>query len=197
VKQHTSAGGRRPATESHPSILRSVESGNKTNTMARRNVALSLFPFLSVLLCAMGVFVVVITGQNALSIGGGELTQVIEIGAGTSEGKRAVFGECQADGLMLQPEERFIPLEEIESALREPGLTDNSWTQFLSAVEVDKQERYLVLLVRAEGVEVFELCHYLAQQRGIDVGKDVVPSRGPLLFTENGRPIVSREAEED
>jgi hypothetical protein len=154
----------------------------------RSRVSPSLFPFLSVLLCAMGVLIVVISGQNLLAVGGG-IDQALEIGSGTFEGKEAIYIECREEGIIIYPEETAVPLQEIKD--EDPG---SAWMQLLTTLESRKEEQYLVFLIRPEGTEAFDYCEYQANLvRGIDAGKDALLSGGDLILMEDGKPILSEE----
>lgn len=155
--------------------------------MARtRRVTPSLFPFLSVLLCAMGVLIVVITGENLLAVGGG-LDQVLEIGEGQYAGRTAVYVECTQEGLVLLPERTLVPLSVIESEQ-----FDNPWQKLLAELERQREERYLVFLIRPEGVPAYRRCEFEAsERRGLDVGKDALLSGGDLILTHDGRPVLA------
>jgi hypothetical protein len=157
--------------------------------MSRRRKARSspsLFPFLSVLLCAMGVIIVVISGQNLIAVGGG-LDQVLEIGAGTFEGKEPLYIECREDAIIIYPDGIEVPLDEVKA--ENPN---SEWMQLLSSLESRKEEQYLVFLIRPEGTEAYEYCEYQANYvRGIDAGKDALLSGGDLILTENGKPVLS------
>jgi hypothetical protein len=159
--------------------------------MSRRRKARSspsLFPFLSVLLCAMGVLIVVISGQNLIAVGGG-LDQVLEIGAGAFEGKEPIYIECREDMILIYPDFTEVPLQEIKDES-----PDSEWAQLLSRLETRKEDEYLVFLIRPEGVEAYDYCEYQANViRGIDVGKDALLTGGELILTENGKPVLSTE----
>ena len=159
--------------------------------MSRRRKARSspsLFPFLSVLLCAMGVLIVVISGQNLIAVGGG-LDQVLEIGAGAFEGKEPIYIECREDMILIYPDFTEVPLQEIKD--QNPN---SEWAQLLSRLETRKEDEYLVFLIRPEGVEAYSECKFQANDlRGIDVGKDALLTGGELILTENGKPVLSTE----
>ena len=146
----------------------------------------SLFPFLSVLLCAMGVLIVVITGENLIAVGGG-LDQVLEIGAGSFEGKAAVYVECRESSILIYPDRLEVPLASIKE-----GEPETEWRKLLARVERHKADQYIVFLVRPEGVEAYQECEFEASYRhGIDVGKDALLSGGELILTQDGKPVLA------
>lgn len=154
----------------------------------RSRVSPSLFPFLSVLLCAMGVLIVVISGQNLLAVGGG-VDQALEIGSGTFEGKEAIYIECRAEGILIYPDKTAVSLEAIRN--EEPG---SEWMRLLAQLEQHREEQYLVFLIRPEGTEVYDYCEYQSKYvRSIDAGKDALLSGGDLILLEHGKPILSEE----
>ena len=81
----------------------------------------SLFPFLSVLACAIGVLIVIIGGQNLIALGSSD--QIIEV-TGTLKGKTPVYVECDRDGIVIHPEGLRVPLTELHE--RSPSI--RRWT---------------------------------------------------------------------
>jgi len=147
----------------------------------RQRPAPTLFPFLSVLLCAMGALIVVITGQSLVALAGG-VDQVIEVPAGDGAALRPAFVECRPEGAVLQPEGGRIPLE----ALDDP---DTPLAARLDALAADPG-RYLVLLVRPRGTAAFRACAEAARAREVPVGKEAVLAGGDLVF-RTGEPEVA------
>ena|SRR5581483_456694 len=157
--------------------------------MARRkrsDATFSLFPFLSVLVCAMGVMIVIITGQNLVAMGGTQ-DQYMEI-AGSVEGKEAVYVECQENGVLIHPDRIEVSLE----TLKGPG--PSSFHQLLDRLEQQPKERYLVLLVRPEGIKSYERCFFMARfERKLEMGKDAIPSGGNIVLTKDGKPLFTKK----
>ena len=144
----------------------------------------SLFPFLSVLTCAIGVLIVIISGQNLIAIGTAD--QIIELSDET-RGRQPRFVECTREGIVIHPEGRRVPLAEV-------NLDDDSvFGKLVEDLKTNRRERYLVLLIRTDGIESFDRCRYLAMKSKIDMGKDAIPGWGRLIFTAGGKPVLATQ----
>lgn len=142
----------------------------------------SLFPFLSVLTCAMGVLIVIISGQNLIAIGTAD--QIIELSDET-RGRQPRFVECTREGIVIHPHGRRVPLDEVNLD------AGSAFGELVKELKADDSERYLVLLIRTDGIDSFYRCRYLARKSKIDMGKDAVPGRGRLIFTTGGKPVLA------
>lgn len=116
---------------------------------AERMPTVSLFPFFSVLLCAMGVMLVVVCGQVLASLGG-SLEQVIDI-PGSVE-LDSVWVECRKEEVVIYelPGAQRVPSEELERL-------HSRFQQLLDRLEARPgQQGHLVLLVRPDGIGTFD-----------------------------------------
>lgn len=169
----------------------------------RKRKTPSLFPFLSVLLCAMGVLIVVISAQNLIVVGG-EIDQVLEVGGGEYDDRQAIYVECREDLVVIFPERWEVPLDSIKES--------NARTKFddlLDRLEKNNREEFLVLLIRPDGVETYFQCLYRVEERNyemsgdllggenqIQVGKDALLPGGELILTEDGKPYLPTPEDE-
>ncbi|MFN4261146.1 MAG: hypothetical protein ACK4RK_17800 [Gemmataceae bacterium] len=151
---------------------------------AKKTLSISLFPFLSVLVCAMGVMIIIITGQNLLALGQ-TADQLMEI-AGSEQEKQPVYVECDSDGILIHPERTAVPL----TALKGDGPT--AFHRLLDTLKASAGKRYLVLLIRPDGIDAFERCFAMAEDHDIQVGKDVLYSGGRLILTQDGKPVLAK-----
>lgn len=184
--------------------------------MARRRnkdaIGISLVPILSIQKCAMGVMVVIICAQTAVSIAT-TTEQTLEIAAaepvprrqpfvivkttdlhleigGTSDGRDAVFVECQADGILIHPKQTKVSLE----ALKQPA--QSAFHDLLDELQANRAKKRLVLLVRPEGIAAYKQCVQMARyDRNLDIGKEILPSGGTLFLTKDGRKLPELEKE--
>ena len=145
-------------------------------------LSVSLFPFLSVLLCAMGVLIVVISTQNVLGIGTADF--VVDL-VGSETEREAVYVDCVADGIVILPAQTAVPLHMLRRDANSP------FAALLDRLELSGGKEYLVLLVRPEGVESYRRAVSLATQvwHDIHIGKDaLLPGTGKvILISENGK----------
>lgn len=135
--------------------------------------AFTLLPFLSVLVGVIGTMMLVITGMSVVGLQ--KTDQVIELEHDPQTNKEAVFVECRQDGLLLHPEGTFVPLSGIAA-------TDSQWSRRLLDLAADKDRRYLVLLIRPDGIECFRRSLSRAKDAGVDVGFDPVYATGEIRF---------------
>jgi hypothetical protein len=177
--------------------------------MARRRqkegVGISLVPILSIQKCAMGLMVVIICAQTAVSIAktADEYLPLqddtylprrqqfvivkttdtyLEI-SGSAVGREAVYVECQDTGILIHPEKTKVSLESLK------GQGPSAFRQLLNDLQAARDKKYLVLLIRPEGIGAYQRCFDLARQLNLDVGKDVLPSGGTLVLTKGGQPV--------
>ena len=144
-----------------------------TPRFADSEPAFSLFPFLSVLVGVIGTMVLIISGMSLVGLQ--KTDQVIELEHDPQTNKEAVFVECRQDGLLLHPERMLVPLDRMVS-------NDSLWFRRMQDLMADKDRRYLVLLVRPDGIECFRRTFGMAKAAGIDVGYDPVYATGEIRF---------------
>lgn len=151
--------------------------------MARRRTQdpeLSLFPFLSVLAAVMGTLVLIIAGMSKIALANPK--QRIEIEAWDPARKKPVYVECFAGGLRVHgdlPGARaalVVPPADIEGA-------SGSWGEVLRGLEHDPT-RYLMFLVRAEGVPAFQAARLTVSGTAIDFGYEPLFGDGDLTFQQ-------------
>jgi hypothetical protein len=145
-------------------------------SMDRAHLAVSLFPFLSVLACVTGTLSFLISGMSTMALAGSE--QIIEL---TAEGtrKRPNYVETRNDGLLLHPDGEAVALDQIEN---EKG----AFVAMLDRIRARNSEECLILLVRPDGLEAFDAARSAAtaymRRNGvyIDFGYDAVYAAGPI-----------------
>jgi hypothetical protein len=165
----------------------------------RRNegASISLLPILSIQKCTMGIMVVIIISQNLISLGQTEAhmdDQYLEI-TGNSQDREPVYVECRKEGILLHPERTAVSLE----TLKGPG--PSAYHQLLETLATDADKRYLVFLIRPDGVAAYEsgvLMVYrkngeleIQKKKEIRIGKDALLSGGSVVFTKGGKPVVA------
>ena len=161
-------------------------AARQTDIMARpryieSETAVSLFPFLSVLAGVIGTLALLVAGMTLIGLQ--DTDQIIELPHEKATEKTPVYVECRHDGLLIHPEGTYVPQEEIEE-------DDNAWEQLLGDLEAHSAERYLVLLLRPDGLDSFESAYPMARGADIDVGFDPVYAAGEIRFrpAELGKP---------
>lgn len=143
----------------------------------RRATGVTLFPFLNVLVCAMGVVIVIMAGQTLISLESGH-DQVVRI-VGDAKGRTPSYVECRSHEVQLHPDGPVVSAEAL-------ALGDSLFHDLLSELDRYSREKYLVLLVRPDGIDTFEKCLSAAEARGLSLGKDALLPGGRLIFREDG-----------
>lgn len=140
--------------------------------MSRRNIyrkpqmEVELFPFLSVLACTIGtliLLIIVLTTQALEPQEAVVVAKVDEDSKGVNRNKTPVYIECRQDGFMLHPSQKFAPRADLydeQSPLRTT----------ISNLKKNKAEQYLIIIVRPDGLEMFDKLRDLVVEAGIDLG---------------------------
>jgi hypothetical protein len=171
--------------------------------MARRRkdaATISLLPILSIQKCTMGIMVVLICAQNLVSLGETS-DQVMEIGGSANPEKVPVYVECQKDVVLIHSTGQEIPAADLKpfgpdmkpfDEIKEPD-KPTPFHELLKELSDKDSKKYLVLLIRPEGINTFRRCYILALMREVKVGKEALLSGGKVIFTEDGKPVFTRK----
>jgi biopolymer transport protein ExbD len=144
--------------------------------MSRRNISrkakteLELFPFLSVLACTIGTLVLLIVVLTTQALKPQEAVVVAKAVAktdkdskGVNQTKTPIYIEARKDGFVLYPNKKFAPRTDLydeKSALRKT----------IANLKANKKKQYLILILRPDGLEMFDKARELVQGEGIDIG---------------------------
>ena len=153
--------------------------------MARRKATdpgLSLFPFLSVLAAVMGTLILIISGMSQLALASPK--QGIEVQAFDPEKKSPVFVECRRNGVRIYKGDptkgRYDWTHRAE--LR---ADDSDWSELLRVLRYD-DSRYLMLLVRDDGVQTFNAVQRTLDGTAIETGYEPLFGTGAVNFRKRG-----------
>ena len=140
--------------------------------MSRRNIRrkqqteVELFPFLSVLACTIGtliLLIIVLTTQALEPQEAVVVAKVDEDSRGSNRNKTPLYLEARKDGFVLHPSKQFAPRADLydeASPLR----------QTIAQLKANRDTQYLILILRPDGLEMFDKARELAQEEGIDIG---------------------------
>jgi len=140
--------------------------------MSRRSIRrkqqteVELFPFLSVLACTIGTLILLIIVLTTQALEPQEAVIVAktdEDSKGSNKNKTPIYIEARENGFILHPSKDFAPRADLydeNSALR----------QTLTEIEANKDEQYLILILRPDGLEMFDKARELVREKGIDIG---------------------------
>lgn len=136
----------------------------------QQKTEVELFPFLSVLACTIGTLVLLIVVLTTQALKPQEAVVVAKTEAktdknskGANQNKTPVYIEAREDGFILHPSKKFAPRTDLydeKSALRKT----------IANLKANKNKQYLILILRPDGLEMFDKARQLVQGEGIDIG---------------------------
>lgn len=146
---------------------------SRRNASRKQKTEVELFPFLSVLACTIGTLVLLIVVLASQTLKPQEATVVAKTdvlvaktdkdGKGSNQKKVPVYIEARKDGFILYPGKKFAPRTDLydeKSALRKT----------IANLKANKEKQYLILILRPDGLEMFDKARQLVQGEGIDIG---------------------------
>ena len=140
--------------------------------MSRRNIyrkqqtEVELFPFLSVLACTIGTLILLIIVLTTQALEPQEAVVVAkteEDSKGANKNKTPLYIECRQDGFILHPSKEFAPRADIydeKSSLRTT----------IANLKAKKDREYLIVILRPDGLEMFNKIRELVEKEGVDIG---------------------------
>jgi hypothetical protein len=152
----------------------------------KEGVSISLVPILSIQKCAMGIMVVIICAQTTVSIAK-TADQYLEV-AGSTQDRDPIYVECQDKQILIHPEKTEVSLDLLK------GKGPSPFHQLMDDLRTNPGKRYLVLLVRPDGIASYDRCFRMAKDDyKVDVGKDALLAGGNIILTKNGRPVLNKK----
>ncbi len=139
---------------------------SRRNIYRKRQTEVELFPFLSVLACTIGtliLLIIVLTTQALEPQEAVVVAKVDENSRGTNQNKTPLYIEARKDGFVLHPSKEFAPRADLydeRSPLRKT----------IANLKANKDKQYLILILRPDGLEMFNKIRELVEQDGIDIG---------------------------
>ena len=91
------------------------------------------------------------------------IAQVDKNSQGSNTSKSPLYIECRKDGFILHPQKEFAPRADLydeKSPLRKT----------IAELKKSKDEQYLIVILRPDGLEMFEKIRELVVDEGIDIG---------------------------
>lgn len=125
----------------------------------RERATVSLFPFLSILVCLMGVLAFIMIGIAVVSATNPGVTIKME----GSHTKRPTFVECHGDQLVLHPERLQVPLYKMEAE-------GSPFMRLIDRLVRHKTQEYVIFAIYPSGIDCFYKGRSIAKKRGIDFG---------------------------
>ncbi len=151
-------------------MRRQIRSSNK--------VELELFPFLSVLACTIGSLILLIIVVSTQTLDSNpEVTIVAKTENGINQGKQPRYIECKADGVVIYPSQEFIPADQLEGR-------NSPLATFINEVKANRDQEYVIVALRPDGIEVFQKVRDLIEQEKIDIGYEPIEEGWTLKIIE-------------
>ena len=138
------------------------------------SIDIELFPFLSVLASTIGslLFLIIIVSVQAVN----QDWIPMEIIANEEEGKKAHFIECSEEGIILHnTKKEFISTDKIVGS-------GSPLIDFLEEVGQNKEQEYILVVIRPSGIENFNLVREQVELRDIDIGFVPFREKRPLII---------------
>lgn len=138
----------------------------RRNIYRKQQTEVELFPFLSVLACTIGTLILLIIVLTTQALEPQEAVVVAKTdknSQGANRNKTPIYIECREDGFILHPGQEFAPRADLydqQSPLR----------KIIANLKNNKDDQYLIVIVRPDSLELFDKVRNLIQQEGIDIG---------------------------
>lgn len=134
----------------------------------RSAIEIELFPFLSILACTIGVLILLIIVLMAQTFSNQkQITIVAKNENGQNQNKQPRYIECRSDGIIIYPSKQFVALAEIDSY-------SSPLQALLQEVKANRDQQYLIVALRPDGIKVFEQVRELIESKGIDIGYEPI-----------------------
>ena len=139
---------------------------SRRNIYRKKQTEVELFPFLSVLACTIGTLILLIIVLTTQALDPQEAVVVAKAekdGKGANKNKTPLYIECRQDGFIIHPSKEFAPRADIydrESPLRKT----------IAKLKANKDKQYLIVILRPDGLEMFNKLRELVDKEGIDIG---------------------------
>lgn len=151
----------------------------RRRSISRQHTEVELFPFLSILACTIGTLILLIIVLTTQALNKQEVTIVArtEEENGVNKTKNPRYIECKADGVIIYPGEEFVSLEQLDKP-------NSAMTKLLSQMEQNRDREYLIVAVRANGIDTFNLVRNLIEGAKIDIGYEPIDANWQLKIPE-------------
>ena len=151
----------------------------RRRTFSRHNTDIELFPFLSILACTIGTLILLIIVLTTQALDKQEVRIVArdEAGNGANQIKTPRYIECRQDGVILYPSKIFVPQAELESP-------NSPLQKLIRQMKIKRDEEYLIVTVRPNGIDVFRQVRTLVEGAEIDIGYEPIDAGWQLVTGE-------------
>ena len=124
---------------------------------------MSLFPFLSILVCLMGILAFIMVALVLISTFNPDVAIELE---GQSE-KQPVFVECHGSKMLLHPTKQVVPLLEIDKA-------NSLFVDLVDRISKKSRTSYVIVFIYPDGISCFNRARAIVEARKVDLGFEPV-----------------------
>ena len=148
-------------------------------SFSKKSLEIELFPFLSILACTIGTLILLIIVLTTQILKNEREITIIakQETAGENQGKIPKYVECREDGVLLHPSQKFVPKSQLNNS-RSP------LNQLIREVQKNKDKQYLIVVLRPQGIEVFQQVRDMVEKQGIDIGYEPIDQDWKLKIEE-------------
>ena len=139
---------------------------SRRNIYRKKKTEVELFPFLSVLACTIGTLILLIVVMTTQALEPQEAVIVAktdEDSRGANKTKTPLYIECRKDGFILHPKKEFAPRADFYDK-------KSSFGKMIANLKANKDKEYLIVILRPDGLEMFNKLRNLVKEEGIDIG---------------------------
>ena len=132
----------------------------------KKQTEVELFPFLSVLACTIGTLILLIIVMTTQALEPQEAVVVAKTdkdSKGANKNKTPIYIESRQDGFIIHPGKKFAPRADFYDE-------QSLFRQTIANLKKNKDEQYLIVILRPDGIEMFNKIRSLVQEQGIDIG---------------------------
>ncbi|GAB4542776.1 MAG: hypothetical protein Tsb0014_35850 [Pleurocapsa sp.] len=138
----------------------------RRRSISKNHTDIELFPFLSILACTIGTLILLIIVLTTQALDPQEAVVVAkteEEEKGVNKTKTPRYIECREDEFVLHPGKITAPRADLydeQSPLRKT----------ITELKKNKDQEYLIVILRPDGIEMFQKIRALVEKEKIDIG---------------------------
>ncbi len=145
---------------------------------------ISLFPFLNVLICFLGVLIMIVLAVTAISLGAGRTVRINIADNDQNLALKPVYMEWDGAQVTLHPGALQVPVEE---ALAAGGRNGSLFGQTLDRLEESRDKQYVIVAVRPDGFHNFAQFRQTILDRGVRIGYEPIDGSWELSVGRKSR----------
>ncbi len=148
---------------------------------------ISLFPMFNILICTLGIFIFILSTLSTISLGIGKSVVIIpELQNGKSHNKKPIYIEWDGYNMVLHPSKETITfpinIQKIDNYKNvyeyiNVKIKSTLFEILFDDLAINKEKKYIILLVRPSGFENFRDIRGYFENRKIDIGYEPIEQK--------------------